>query len=68
MEEIFTMASLERDQTLYTVTRFLAFVLYFSIELCHLNGQVSRPEPKFGETSGIMWDKIGSHEMQMLVA
>ena len=43
------MAILELDQTLYTITWFLAFVLYFSIELCRINGQVSRSETKLGE-------------------
>ena len=51
MGEIFTMAILEWDQTLYTITWFLAFVLYFSIELYRLKGQVLRSEAKFGEAS-----------------
>ena len=51
MREIFRMAILEWDQTLYSITWFLAFVLYFSIEMCRLNGQVSRSEAKFGEAS-----------------
>ena len=51
MGEIFTMATLEWDQTLYTITWVLAFVIYFSIKLCGSNGQVLRSEAKFGEAS-----------------
>ena len=45
------MAIWEWAQTLYTITWYLAFVLYFLIELCPLNGQVSRSEAKSGEAS-----------------
>ena len=51
MGEIFTTVILEWDQTLYTIIWFISFVLYFSIELCRLKGQVLRSEVKFGEAS-----------------
>ena len=42
------MAIWEWDQTLYTITWVLAFVIYFSIKLCRSNGQVLRSEENLG--------------------